>query len=81
MGKNLPWGGYNAVLNAALATDVQELQKELPEVKPCKLFVKTFREPILVGGRYLKLKRGVSQSPWSIPPKRGEHSVQVSTAW
>ena len=65
------------MLNAALAIDSEELLKERPDAKPCSLFVKTYREPVLVGGRYLKLKRGVSQSPWSVPPKPGEYSVQV----
>jgi hypothetical protein len=37
------------------------------------------RQPVLVGGRYLKLKRGVSQSPWLLAGRQAviEESVEV----
>lgn len=37
------------------------------------------RQPVLVGGRYLKLKRGVSQSPWLVNGGQAvtEASVEV----
>lgn len=39
------------------------------------------RKPVHVGGRYLKLRRGIPQSPWFIDGQRkGEGSVQVRSA-
>lgn len=36
------------------------------ESRPSLVFVKAFRDPILLGGRYLKTKRMVPQSPWTV---------------
>lgn len=79
-GKNVSWGGYNAVLDAALAADPDTLREKVPDPLPCRLSMKAYHRPVLVGGRYLKLQRGVAQSPWFLPgrpcePK--EASVQV----
>lgn len=82
-GKNVSWGGYNAVLDAALAADPDTLLGAVPDPAPCRLCMKTYRKPVLIGGRYLKLQRGVAQSPWFLPGQPGdpkETSVQVRTA-
>eukprot|EP00892_Ulva_mutabilis_P004707 jgi/Ulvmu1/2608/UM014_0059.1 len=78
-GKSVPWGGYSAVLDAALAADPTSMLQATQEDQPCRLWVKVFRPPVLVGGRYLKLQREVAQSPWILPGKPrqpGETSVQ-----
>lgn len=49
--------------------------------RPVAVLVGVYRMPVYVGGRYLKLKRGIPQSPWFEGPKKlriGESSVQVS---
>ena len=51
--------------------------------EPCIIAAKAYRQPILVGGRYLKLVRGVSQSPWLVPETNDTKtctSVEVCTA-
>lgn len=76
----MPWGGYTAVLEAALSADRSALLDNQPPLAPCKLCVKTYRPPVLVGGRYLKLLRGVAQTRWSVPGQQAdpnESSVEV----
>ncbi|KAL3692555.1 hypothetical protein R1sor_006206 [Riccia sorocarpa] len=44
---------------------------------PCEITAVTWRNPVFVGGRYLKYSRNVSQSRWVIEEERmGEASVQ-----
>jgi hypothetical protein len=75
-------GAPAAALEAALGTEAPRLRTHPIATQRCTLFVKVHRHPILVGGRYLKLHRGVSQSPWltrgSSAP--AEASVQVCRA-
>jgi hypothetical protein len=60
-----PWGGEKAMLDAALALGTDDLRHRCTLARTrCACYVKVFREPVLVGGRYLKLRRGVPQSPW-----------------
>lgn len=50
----------------------------LPPAAPAAVQLQARRRPLLVGGRYLKLRRGIPQSPWVIDGQRkGEGSVQV----
>ncbi|GBG67154.1 hypothetical protein CBR_g81579 [Chara braunii] len=47
----------------------------------CALSVTCQRFPVYIGGRYLKLRRGIPQSPWSVDGERvGEPSVQERIA-
>ncbi|GAQ84635.1 hypothetical protein KFL_001980170 [Klebsormidium nitens] len=61
----------------------QETRNRLPwppaeATAPCTVDVKCWRSPVFVGGRYLKLVRGLSQSPWLVDEERvgKETSVQ-----
>lgn len=52
-----------------------------PPLSPATVLLQARRRPLHVGGRYLKLRRGIPQSPWFIDGQRkGEGSVQVSPA-
>ena len=49
-----------------------------PPPSPAALQLAPWRKPVHVGGRYLKLRRGIPQSPWIIDGgRKGEGSVQV----
>jgi hypothetical protein len=76
------WGGFNAALGAAMERDPQTLLQAFKlRNRPVAVLVGVYRMPVYVGGRYLKLKRGIPQSPWFEGPKKlriGESSVQVS---
>jgi hypothetical protein len=63
--KGFSWGGFNAVHDAALAADSSNLLSACQLCRvPVSLMMAVYRQPVFVGGRYLKLKRNVSQSPW-----------------
>ncbi|PSC72039.1 tRNA pseudouridine synthase Pus10 [Micractinium conductrix] len=48
-----------------------------PPPSPAALQLAPWRKPVHVGGRYLKLRRGIPQSPWIIDGgRKGEGSVQ-----
>jgi tRNA pseudouridine synthase 10 len=48
-----------------------------PPATPAVLQLQARRRPLHVGGRYLKLRRGIPQSPWLIDgARKGEGSVQ-----
>jgi hypothetical protein len=75
------WGGFNAALSAALELDPHELLAAYTLCgQPAAVLLGVYRGPVHVGGRYLKLKRGIPQSPWFEGPRKlrvGESSVQV----
>jgi hypothetical protein len=79
------WGGFNAALGAAMERDPQTLLQAFKlRKRPVAVLVGVYRMPVYVGGRYLKLKRGIPQSPWFEGPKKlriGESSVQVSLVY
>ena len=65
--KGYAWGGFNAVREAALAMPAAALLKHCSACLPwqrARTLVAVHRQSLLVGGRYLKLKRHVPQSPW-----------------
>lgn len=79
--KGYAWGGYQAVQDAALKASpelvVHNAEAHGAAESECECFVKVFSAPVLVGGRYLKLKRMVPQSPWLCGDCHvGEGSVQ-----
>ena len=78
------WGGFTAVQDAAYACEPRTLlAKCCLHRAPAALMMSVFRQPVFVGGRYLKLKRGVPQSPWfedGDTKRVGESSVQVCSS-
>lgn len=49
-----------------------------PPAAPATVQLQARRLPLHIGGRYLKLRRGIPQSPWFIDgARKGEGSVQV----
>ena len=55
-------------------------EQQLDQVQWCfACMVQVHRQVVLVGGRYLKLKRGVSQTPWLLSGQQAppEASVEV----
>lgn len=53
----------------------------LPVTEPCRMTVTVHRMPVYIKGRYLKLQRGLSQTPWVLDGKRiGASSVSETIA-
>lgn len=48
--------------------------------EPALAFVKVFRNPVLLGGRYRKLKRMVPQSPWLVGHADDDDKRTVTTS-
>lgn len=82
--KGYSWGGYNGVMLAALACKaVDLLQRCTLLTQPLLVMLGVYRAPVLVGGRYLKTRRDVPQSPWfedGTALRIGTSSVQVRTS-
>lgn len=62
------------------ACPASALQLVLP-AGPAVIQVQAHRRAVFIGGRYLKLRRGIPQSPWFLDgQRRGESSVQEEIA-
>ncbi len=69
---SMPWADFAAACPPSAA-------QLLPPATHASVQLQARRRPLHVGGRYLKLRRGIPQSPWIIDGQRkGEGSVQVS---
>nr|GMD03799.1 putative tRNA pseudouridine synthase Pus10 isoform X2 [Ipomoea batatas] len=57
------------------SVDIHKVEGEV--IQPCHLTTQCYRNPIYIGGRYLKYSRNVSQTRWVIDDERmGEASVE-----